>query len=72
MITPLQFSEHDLERVGIRERIVGGNRNPFGVVLLEPPTQTDIAPRSEAQIGAGGDELGIAHERGQRRLGFWR
>ena len=43
MIAALQFSEHDLERVGIRERIVGGDRNPFRVVLLEPPPQTDIA-----------------------------
>ena len=42
MIAALQFCEHDLERVGIRERIVGGDRNPFRVVLLEPPPQTDI------------------------------
>ena len=48
MIAALQFCEHDLERVGIRERIVGGDRNPFRVVLLEPPPQTDIPAGAKA------------------------
>ena len=62
MIAALQFPEHHLERVGIRKRIVGGDRNPVGVVLLEPTSQTDIAAGTEAQVGTGHDEFGIAHE----------
>ena len=70
MIATLQFSEHDLERVGIRERIVGGDRNPFRIVLPEPPPQTDIAAGAKAQVGTSHDELGITNERRKRGLGF--